>query len=144
MVSKKTWRPLNPFIKFLMVAGGVICVILGVIGIVLPVLPTTPFFLLAAFLFLRSSQRMYRWLLTHKLFGNYIRNYIHHRAIGKGVKAFTLFLLWGTILYSIYLMDEILWLQILLFIIAIVVTVHILSLRSMPYKSKKNLHEGKK
>ena len=130
MVPKKNYKPLKRASRFLMVLAGIICVVLGVIGIVLPVLPTTPFFLLAAYLFLRSSQRMYRWLLTHKLFGNYIRNYIHHRSIGKGVKAFTLILLWGTIIYSISLLNSYLWLQILLLIIAIAVTIHILSLRS--------------
>ncbi|PKP36731.1 MAG: DUF454 domain-containing protein [Bacteroidetes bacterium HGW-Bacteroidetes-15] len=120
--------------RYLMVASGILCVILGIIGIALPILPTTPFFLLAAYLFVRSSQRLYRWLLTHKVFGNYIRNYIHHKAIGKGVKIFTLLLLWGTILFSIYIVNHLLWLQILLLLVAIAVSTHILSLRSMPPK----------
>ncbi|MDR2232871.1 MAG: YbaN family protein [Tannerella sp.] len=64
--------------KFLFIAFGVVCVILGAIGIVLPVLPTTPFLLLAAFLFYRSSPEMYRKLLENKVFGKYISNYFNN------------------------------------------------------------------
>jgi hypothetical protein len=120
-----------------MVFAGIVSVALGILGIFIPILPTTPFFLLAAYLFLRSSKRLYRWLLTHRLFGNYIRNYIHHKAIGKGVKAFTLLLLWSTILYSVHLVHPLIWLQILLLAIATAVSIHIFSLRSMPKKNNK-------
>ncbi len=123
-----------------MIAAGLLSVGLGIIGIVLPILPTTPFFLLAAYLFVRSSQKLYRWLLTHRIFGNYIRNYIQHKAISRGVKAFTLILLWGTIGFSIYLMSHLLWVQILLLIIAIGVSTHILRLRTMP-KRNPNAHK---
>lgn len=121
-----------------MVFAGIVSVALGILGIFIPILPTTPFFLLAAFFFLRSSKRLYRWLLTHKLFGNYIRNYIHYKAIAKGVKIFTLVLLWSTILYSVFLIHPLIWLQILLIAIAIAVSIHILSLRSMPKKNNQN------
>jgi hypothetical protein len=123
-------KPLKPFLKYLMVVGGLLSLIIGIIGIVIPILPTTPFFLLAAYLFVRSSQRLYRWLLTHKIFGNYIRNYIQHKSISRGVKAFTLVLLWTTILLSIYILRNTPWLQFLLFIIAVGVSYHILSLRT--------------
>ncbi len=128
----KKQRPLKPLIRYLMVVGGLICVALGVIGIVLPLLPTTPFLLLAAYFFLRSSQRLYRWLLTHRVFGSYIRNYIHHRSISKGVKVTTLIILWGTISVSAYFMREVIWAQILLLVVAIGVSIHVLSLRTMP------------
>lgn len=120
----------SPYLRYLMVLGGILSVALGVIGIVLPILPTTPFFLLAAYLFVRSSTRLYRWLLTHRIFGNYIRNYIQNKSISKGVKIFTLALLWSTILLSVYLTSHIPWVQILLVIIAIGVSVHILSLNT--------------
>lgn len=128
----KKQRPLKPLIRYLMVVGGLICVVLGVIGIALPLLPTTPFLLLAAYFFLRSSQRLYRWLLTHRVFGSYIRNYIHHRSISKGVKVTTLLILWGTISVSAYFMREVIWAQILLLVVAIGVSIHVLSLRTMP------------
>ncbi len=105
---------------------------LGILGIILPVLPTTPFFLLSAYLFLKSSQRLYRWLLTHRIFGRYIKNYIQNKSIGKEVKVFTLILLWATILFSVYCLMGIIWLQILLVTIAIAVTIHILRLKTTP------------
>lgn len=120
----------SPYLRYLMVLGGILSVALGAIGIVLPILPTTPFFLLAAYLFVRSSTRLYRWLLTHRIFGNYIRNYIQNKSISKGVKIFTLALLWSTILLSVYLTSHIPWVQILLIIIAIAVSIHILSLNT--------------
>lgn len=131
-MSLKHNKPTSTFVKALFVIVGLLSLGLGIIGIVLPVLPTTPFFLLSAYLFLRSSQRLYRWLLTHKLFGSYIKNYIYHKAIGKGVKTFTLVLLWSTILLSIYLVRENIWLQVLLAIVAIAVSIHVLRLRTMP------------
>lgn len=140
MSFPKNKRPLKPIVRFLMIAGGLISVGLGIIGIVLPILPTTPFFLLAAYLFVRSSQRLYRWLITHRVFGNYIRNYIQHKAISRGVKAFTLILLWGTIALSIYLMSHRVWVQILLLVVAIGVSVHVLKLRTMP-KNNPNAHK---
>ncbi|MDD2197239.1 MAG: YbaN family protein [Bacteroidales bacterium] len=143
-MSLKHNKPTSPFLKALFVIVGLISLGLGIIGIVLPVLPTTPFFLLSAYLFLRSSQRLYRWLLTHKLFGNYIKNYIYHKAIGKGVKIFTLVLLWSTILLSIYLVREKIWLQIFLAIVAVAVSIHVLRLRTMTKElNHSEIGEGK-
>ena len=61
--------------KNLLIAAGTLCVVLGVIGMFIPVLPTTPFLLLAAVCYGRSSKRFYHWLLTNRWFGEYIRNY---------------------------------------------------------------------
>ena len=139
MLRKKINKPQKPFVRFLMVTGGITSVTLGIIGIVLPILPTTPFFLLSAYLFVRSSERLYRWLLTHPIFGNYIRNYIHHKSISRGVKTFTLLLLWGTILLSVYIMYEMPIVQTALLIVAMGVSVHVLRLRTMPSKDKDGL-----
>ncbi len=130
MALSKSKKPVGKFARYFMMLGGIISVVLGTIGIFVPILPTTPFLLLAAFLFLRSSQGLYRWLLTHRVFGFYIKNYIENRAIDIKVKAFTLILLWGSILYSVYISKRTLWLQVLLVAIAIVVTIHIAKLRS--------------
>ncbi|MDY0349193.1 MAG: YbaN family protein [Tenuifilaceae bacterium] len=117
--------------------AGITSVGLGIIGIVVPILPTTPFLLLAAYLFVRSSSRLYRWLLTHKILGNYIRNYIQHKSIDRNIKIFTLILLWGTILLSVYLTGDTPWVQALLIAIAVGVSIHILTLNTTP-KHKKN------
>ncbi len=107
---------------------GILCVILGGIGIVLPILPTTPFLLLAAWAFLRSSDRLYNWLIHHRVFGYYIKAYVKYKGVEKWHKIFALSMLWLTIGYSIYLVDKT-WLEILLAVIAITVSIHILSLR---------------
>ncbi|HPF94506.1 MAG TPA: YbaN family protein [Tenuifilaceae bacterium] len=132
---KKSSKPKSQYVKALLAIAGIISMGLGILGIILPVLPTTPFFLLSAYLFLKSSQRLYRWLLTHRIFGRYIKNYIQNKSIGKEVKVFTLILLWATILFSVYCLMGIIWLQILLVTIAIAVTIHILRLKTTPKQS---------
>ena len=67
--------------RYLLITLSCICIALGVIGMILPVMPTTPFLLLASWLFLKSSPELHRWLLNHKILGIYIRNYEVHKAI---------------------------------------------------------------
>lgn len=70
----------------LWLAGGLISLCLGVVGIVLPLLPTVPFLLLAAFCFARSSMRLHRWLLAHPRMGQPIRDWQELGAIGRRAK----------------------------------------------------------
>ena len=72
--------------RFLWAALGLICVGLGLIGIVLPILPTVPFMLLAAFFFARSSARLHSWLVTHPTFGPPIIDWHERGAINPRVK----------------------------------------------------------
>ena len=72
--------------RFLYAGLGLICVALAVIGIVLPLLPTVPFLLLAAFFFANSSERLHNWILAHNLFGPMIQDWNDHRAIRPGAK----------------------------------------------------------
>ncbi len=104
--------------------------ILGTIGVFLPLLPTTPFLLLSAACFIRSSEKLYNWLINHKLFGKYIENYIKYRAVSIKLKACTIALLWATVSISILSID-ITWVRILLVIIALGVTTHLLMLKTM-------------
>ena len=67
--------------KALYILFGTLSLILGIIGIFLPLLPTTPFLLLTAALYVRSSPRLYNWLLHQKYLGNYIRNFRENKAI---------------------------------------------------------------
>lgn len=80
----------HQFIRALWVFGGIVFLVLGIVGIALPLLPTTPFLLLAAFCFARGSDRMNRWLLTHKTFGPPIINWRDHGAISKKAKTWAL------------------------------------------------------
>jgi uncharacterized membrane protein YbaN (DUF454 family) len=110
--------------------GGV-AVGLGVMGIFLPVLPTTPFLLLAAALWCKGSPRLYRWLLDNKLLGEYIRNFREHRAIPLRAKIASVAVLWATILLSAFLAVEAWWLRGVLLAVAVGVTWHILSFATL-------------
>ena len=116
--------------KALLIAAGSVSLGLGVVGIVLPLLPTTPFLLLSAACYLRSSERLYNWLMNHRLFGKIISDYLHHRSISLPYKILSLSLLWITIGYSAIFVVGKLWVSILLFLIATGVTIHILSFKS--------------
>jgi uncharacterized membrane protein YbaN (DUF454 family) len=116
--------------KLFLIILGMISVGLGAIGIVLPVLPTTPFLLLAAWLFLRSSDRFYNWLMNHKVFGKYVKDYIEKKGVRKGIKIWALALLWPSIIFSSFYIP--LWIgRVTLYIIATLVTIHILKLKTL-------------
>lgn len=72
--------------KFLWITAGAISLALGIIGIFLPILPTTPFVLLTAFCWAKSSDRLYQKLLRHHLFGKMIRDWQQHRAVPRRAK----------------------------------------------------------
>lgn len=106
-------------------------VALGAIGVFVPLLPTTPFLLLAAYLFFKSSDRLYNWLIRNKYFGNYIENYRKYKAITLRSKIFSLLLLWGSITYSSFCFVDEWWIRILLFVVAIGVSIHILRFKTL-------------
>ena len=83
--------------RYLWALLGLLCVALGLIGIVLPLLPTVPFMLLAAFFFARSSERLHHWLITHPTFGPPIVDWQEHGAISRRAK----YLATGSILATV-------------------------------------------
>lgn len=118
--------------KILLLLLGSISLILGVIGIFVPLLPTTPLLLLSAWCFFRSSMKLYDRLINSKYLGTYIRNFRENKVIPLKTKIFIITLLWTSLIYCIFFVaDEMLWLQIVLAIILIGVTIHILSYKSM-------------
>ena len=120
----------NRFIRGLLIIAGIICVALGTLGIFLPLLPTTPFLLLAAACFARSSKRFYNWLINNKWFGEYIKNYSEGKGIPKKAKVSSIALLWITILISAYFFVDILFIRVILIIIAIGVSIIILKIKT--------------
>ena len=80
----------NALARVMWVLAGSICVLLGVIGIALPLLPTVPFLLLAAFCFGRSSQRLHNWLVNHPKLGPPIVSWQRHKAISSRAKMLAL------------------------------------------------------
>lgn len=116
---------INSLFRLLLVLAGTLCVALGVLGIFLPVLPTTPFLLLAAACFARSSPRLLHWLNHNRWFGVYIRRYREGLGIPLREKALTIVALWLTIGVSAIFFVPLWWVKLLLVAIALAVTVHI-------------------
>ena len=104
---------------------------LAVLGVFLPLLPTTPFLLLAAACYARSSKRFSNWLLSNRLFGKVIKNYLEGKGVPLKLKAWSISLLWITIGCSAAFAVHILAVRVVLIIIAFGVTVHILSIRTL-------------
>ena len=117
--------------KTIYIIIGTISLILGVVGIFLPLLPTTPFLLLTAALYFRASPRLYNWLLSQKHLGPYIRNFREEKAIPLRAKVISITLMWATMLYSISFIVPLMWVRIVLLVIAIGVTYHILSYKTL-------------
>jgi len=134
------------FRKWLLIALGILSVALGMVGIFVPVLPTTPFLLLAAGCFVRSSPRLYNWLIHHKWFGEYIRHYREYRAITLQARAFTLVLLWSVIGATAFFAVTLWWVRVLLAVVAIGVTLHLVHMKTltpeMLQSSQKCLERG--
>jgi uncharacterized membrane protein YbaN (DUF454 family) len=115
--------------KQLLIVAGTLAVAIGIIGIFVPILPTTPFLLLAAACYLRSSERFYRWLLGNRLFGSYIADYLAGRGMPLKTKIFTLSLLWVTIGLSVAIGTQNLVVRIVLLAVAVGVTLHIILIK---------------
>lgn len=120
----------NIFLRYLLIVFGTFFLFLGLIGIILPLLPTTPFLLLAAACYARSSKKYHSWLLKNKLFGSYIKNYYDGKGIPLKVKILAISFLWITILSSVILFIEFFLIEILLFIIAFLVSIHIILIKT--------------
>ena len=117
--------------KYLLIILGSICLALGVIGIFLPLLPTTPFLLLAAALYFRSSEKLYQWLIQQKHLGSYIRNFREYRAIPLRAKIISVSMVWITLIYCTITISEQIWVKSLFIILAIGITWHILSYKTL-------------
>lgn len=89
--------------RYAYLACGWLSLSLGVIGTVLPLLPTVPFVLLAAFCFSKGSERLHQWLLNHKLAGHHIRDWQEHRIIRKRSKVITTVMMSPLFAYAIFL-----------------------------------------
>ena len=121
------WR----IMKTLYIILGSLSLGLGVAGIFLPILPTTPFLLLTAALYFRGSPRLYDWLLRQKRLGPYIRNFREHKAIPLHAKIVSVGLTWLTILYCVVFLLPQVWLKLLLLALAAGISCHILSYKTL-------------
>ena len=109
---------------------GTISVGIGVVGIIVPVLPTTPFLLLAAICYMRGSQRLYNALLCNRFIGSYVRNYLEGKGMSLKMKIWTLSLLWVAIVCTAAFATDSLIIRIILAVVLTGVSIHILLIRT--------------
>ena len=136
-ISKRKLQTDKCVMRLLIIAGSLL-VGLGIIGIFVPMLPTTPFLLLAAACYARSSPKFYYWLLNNRWFGSYI-NYRQRKGIPLTIKIFTLALLWLTIETSAAFAAHSLTVRIILILIAVAVSVHILTIKTLKSNRRRGL-----
>ena len=120
---------ISPLKKFLLITAGLLSLGLGTLGVVLPLLPTTPFLLLSSYCFIRSSKRLHDWLINHRIFGEYIYNYITHKTIKLETKILLIVLLWLSLALSMLNIDNI-YVHVILAMVGTGVSIHILTLRT--------------
>lgn len=119
--------------RIIYIIQGSFFLILGAVGIFIPLLPTTPFWLLTCWFYLRSSEKLYNRAMSNRYFGSYIKNFLVDKAIPLRSKIISVSVMWlSAILTCIYLV-EYLWVKILLILISTGVTWHIFS---FPTKKK--------
>jgi len=126
-------------VRIVLTVAGTVCVALGAAGIVLPILPTTPFLLLAAACFARSSPRLHAWLLQHRRLGPYVAGFLDGRGMPAGKKRIAIVTLWFFIAASSAIVLVQAGLTVasgltvaVLAVVALLVTWYILRLRSVP------------
>ena len=130
--------PRSPWVRHLLTAAGVVCIALALIGIVLPLLPTTPFLLLAAACFARSSPRLDDWLHHNRLFGPYLRAYRAGHGIPLRAKISIIALLWISIAFSAILaVPDRLWaMRLVLVMTGLLVSIHVLRVKTYKQASE--------
>ena len=116
--------------KYMFIVTGTICLVLGLIGVFIPVLPTTPFLLLTSFCYLRGSTKLYNWLIHHRIIGAYIYNYLTYKAVKKSVKVGSIVFLWCSLGISIFVVEN-LRVDIILSIVGLAVSIHLLNLKTI-------------
>lgn len=120
----------NPLLKRVVFICGWISLAMGVIGIFLPLLPTTPFVLLAAACFARSSPRFYAWITSHKRFGPMIANYLAGQGLPLKAKIMAVGLLWVSVCFTLFIVS-LLWAKLAMLLTALVVSIYILRLPTL-------------
>lgn len=129
--------------QVLLVIAGSGSLFLGVTGIVLLLLPTTPFLLLAAFCNLRSSEKLYRWLIGHKLFGAYIYSYLHFRAVRRRARNLALALVCSTLTLTMMLISNAVVTAILVGVDT-AVSIHLFKLKTLTSEMLEEVRKGLK
>lgn len=118
-------------LRWAYVVLGSLLVAIGILGVFLPLLPSTVFFLMAAGCYGKSSPAAYRWLTTNRWFGRHLRDYSEERGATVAAKAYSIGSLWLGIGVTEYFFIDNLWVRLTLVAVAIAVSVHLFSLRTI-------------
>lgn len=119
----------SKLVRILLVCAGFLSLGIGILGIFLPLLPTTPLVLLSAACFLRSSDTLYQWITKNKTLGTYIHNYLCSGTVPAKSKPVSIILVWVIILISVYFTEKT-WMRILLIVVACGVSIHLALLKT--------------
>lgn len=125
----------------ILVLAGVVSTGVGLVGIVVPLLPTTGFLLIGAACFLRSSPRLYSWITSNRVMGPMILSYSRFRAISARSRVVSLVLLWIAIVSSSYFSVDSWWVRLLLLGIAVGVTIHLVTLKTLSPEMRREIEE---
>ena len=125
----KTRKP-GKILRILLILFGFLCLSIGIAGIFLPIVPTTPLVLLAGACFLRSSEKLYSWIIKNKTFGKYIQGYLQTGRVPAQSKPISIILVWVFIGVST-IFAEPPWIKIVLIVIACGVSIHLVLLKTI-------------
>ena len=122
----------NRLVRLLFVFIGSLFVGLAIIGIFLPGLPTTPFLILAAYFYIRSSNKLYNWLINNKILGVYIKGYLSGKGMPLRAKIISLMLMWifGSFAVLFGIPDSLIFVKIIVFIILLIGTIFLLRVKT--------------
>jgi len=122
----------NRLVRLLFVFIGSLFVGLAIIGIFLPGLPTTPFLILAAYFYIRSSNKLYNWLINNKILGVYIKGYLSGKGMPLRAKMISLMLMWifGSFAVLFGIPDSLFFVKIIVFIILLIGTIFLLRVKT--------------
>lgn len=129
-VKKEVRIDSNPMIRWILLISGILLTAIGVIGMFVPLLPTTIFLILAAWCFARSSAKFHKWLHSNRLFGKYLSDYRSGKGMTIKSKIYSLSMLFLGIGYSIIFATDVLYVRVLLATIAIGVGLHLIMIRT--------------
>ena len=118
----------SDLLRWILICIGWISIVIGIIALFLPLVPTVPFLLLAAVCFSKSSEKFHSWLLEHRHLGPPIRDYLIHGGVPLRTKILAIGMVWISFPASAFLFVQVLWLKVLLLTIATAVTLYLLTL----------------
>ena len=130
LTARAAQRP--PALRWLLIVAGILSLAIGVVGLLIPVFPTSPFVLVAAACFVRSSDRLHRWLLENRLFGEIVRRYQAGEGLPLATKVGALALLWAMLGTSALLLvpDRLWWAKVAALAVGLGMTIHVLLIRT--------------